>query len=144
MIAPYLIRRYMIDFNSVSEFSEFVSMSVPNFLQMTIKYWLPPLVADGDGRLITTIAERLPDPQPVSMLMLDQANHILPHAFMLQGIGQTHKTLTFVTNVLKTSVPDPSVLSTAQIVYSCLLPTLTEIVSYLGDNEADIMEAVRR
>lgn len=144
VIAPYLVRRLHSEPYGIAEFCEFVSMGVSNFVVMTYKHSLPRLFADGDIKLLEAVANVNGDGQTVGLLVLDQAHYILSHAFMLQGIGQTHKTLTFITNVLKSQSQDPSALNTASIVFSSLLPTLTEIVAYLGDEDVDVMEAVRK
>ena len=141
-IAPYLVRRMISEPYGIAEFCDFVSMVVPDFIRMTFKHTLPRLFADGDLKLLEAVAASAPEPKTVALLTLDQAHHILSHTFMLQGIGQTARTLKFITAVLKSAGQDPAAITTASIVFSSLLPTLTEIVSYLGDDDPDVTEAV--
>ena len=141
VIGPYLVRRLISEPNGLSEFCEFVSMGVSNFIDVTLRHSLPRLFADCDYRLLEAVAAASTRAKTVALLALDQAPYILSHAFMLQGVGETQRTLKFITRVIKNASQDSSV-TTAGFVFTSLLPTLSDIVTHLGDENIDVIEAV--
>ncbi|KAI0650476.1 hypothetical protein C8Q79DRAFT_901502 [Trametes meyenii] len=137
-IAPYLIRRLRSHPQGVHEFSRFLSVTQQEFIKLTLQHTLPRLYADGDLRAIEAVASDIGC--HAAMLILDQAHHILAHAFMLQGIGHTNKTINLILHVLNSANPrSPVGIST--LLDTCNVLLLTEIVVCLGDEDADIVEA---
>ncbi|KAI0832693.1 hypothetical protein BC628DRAFT_1309839 [Trametes gibbosa] len=141
-IAPYLVRRLKTNPGGIEEFCHFLSVSPHDFVNLTLKYTLPPLFANGDLKELDTVAAEMGT--NVARLVLDNTHPILAHAFMLQGVGQTNKTLQFILNVLKDAANQPESLNVATIVISCNVALLTELVECLGDEDPDVVDAASR
>ncbi|KAH9855081.1 hypothetical protein C2E23DRAFT_725567 [Lenzites betulinus] len=141
-IAPYLVRRLKTNPRGIQEFCHFLSVSPHDFVNLTLKYTLPPMFADGDRKGLDAVATEMS--ANVAKLVLDNTHPILAHAFMLQGVGHTNKTLQFILNVLKEVANQPESLNVATIVVSCNVALLTELVEYLGDEDPDVVDAASR
>ncbi|KAI0375920.1 hypothetical protein BV20DRAFT_933352 [Pilatotrama ljubarskyi] len=138
-IAPFLVHRLRTHPDGVQEFCHFLSVSQRDFINITLKHTLPQLFAESDLKGLEAVAAEMNT--NVAMLVLDHGHHILAHAFMLQGIGQTNKTLQFILNVLKAAATEGSTLQITNIIGSCTVLLLTEIVICLGDEDPDIADA---
>ncbi|KAI0353102.1 hypothetical protein OH77DRAFT_1497585 [Trametes cingulata] len=138
-IAPYLVHRLKTHPDGVQEFCHFLSVAQRDFIQITLKHTLPQLFAESDLKGLEAVAAEMNT--NVAMLVLDYGHHILAHAFMLQGIGQTNKTLQFILNVLKAAATEGSTLQITSIIGSCTVLLLTEIVICLGDEDPDVVDA---
>ena len=140
-IAPYLVNQLRTHPDGVQECCRFLSVSQYDFINLTLKYTLPQLFAESDLKGLDAVAREMNS--SVALLFLDQAHYILAHAFMLQGPGQTNKTLQFILNLLKAAATDASSLQISTLVGSCIVLLLTEIVICLGDEDPDVVDTVR-
>ncbi|KAI9000757.1 hypothetical protein BD414DRAFT_405932 [Trametes punicea] len=138
-IAPYLVDRFRTHPEGVQEICRFLSVSQYDFINLTLKYTLPQLFAASDLKGLEAVSGEMNS--SIALLVLDHAHHILAHAFMLQGIGQTHKTLQFILSTLKAAAIDGAALQITTLVGSCIVMLLTEIVICLGDEDLDVVDA---
>ncbi|KAI0638446.1 hypothetical protein C8Q77DRAFT_1046895 [Trametes polyzona] len=138
-ISPYLVRRLRTHPEGMQEICHFLSVSQRDFVNLTLKHTLPQLFAESDLKGLEAVAQEMG--KNIALLVLDNAQYILAHAFMLQGIGHTNKTLHFILNVLKAAATDASSLDLSTIVGSCNVLLLTEIVVCLGDEDPDVADA---
>ncbi|CDO73801.1 hypothetical protein BN946_scf185015.g130 [Trametes cinnabarina] len=138
-IAPYLVKRFKTHPDGVPEICRFLSVSQRDFINLTLKYTLPQLFADGDLKGLEAVGAEMGS--SVAMLVLDYAQNILAHAYMLQGFGQTNKTIKFILDVLKAAASDGSSLQIITLINSCIILLLAEIVICLGDEDPDIVDA---
>ncbi|KAI0660728.1 hypothetical protein C8Q70DRAFT_912237 [Cubamyces menziesii] len=141
-IAPYLVNQLRTHPDGVQECCRFLSVSQYDFINLTLKYTLPQLFAESDLKGLDAVAREMNS--SVALLFLDQAHYILAHAFMLQGPGQTNKTLQFILNLLKAAATDASSLQISTLVGSCIVLLLTEIVICLGDEDPDVVDTAAK
>ncbi|KAI0776189.1 hypothetical protein BD413DRAFT_469293 [Trametes elegans] len=138
-IAPFIVKRLKTHPHGVQEFCRFLSMSQRDFVELTLKHTLPRLFAESDLRGLEAVAAEAGS--TLAMLVLENAHYILAYVFMLQGIGQTNKTLQFILNVLRAAASDGSSLHMSTLIASCAMMLLTEIVICMGDEDPDVAEA---
>ncbi|KAI9068446.1 hypothetical protein FKP32DRAFT_1561636 [Trametes sanguinea] len=141
-IAPYLVKRFKTHPDGVQEICRFLSVSQHDFLNLTLKYTLPQLFADGDLKSLEAIRAELNRVFP--MLVLDHVHHILAHAYMLQGFGQTNKTIKFLIDVLKAEAKSGTAIQITTLISSCIIMLLAEIIICLGDLDPDVADAARQ
>lgn len=143
-IAPILVRRLTTELTGLNEFCSFISMAPPGFLKLTLKYTLPRLFAENDAKVLQAVADTVQekDDSKVGFLVLENSAYILAHVFMLQGVGQTNRSLQLILNLMREDVTNPDQLSLQSVVRSCLVTLLTELVAALGDEDPNTAEAV--
>lgn len=145
-IAPYLVSRLVTEPGCLAEFCSFLSRSQSDFINLTLKYSLPRLFAEENAKVLDivsrTVRAETEKRKNIGLLVLDQAHYILAYLFMLPGVSQTPKALRFVLKCLRESANDPDGVSIRAVVKSCLLFLLTEIVTYLGDEDPEVVDRV--
>ncbi|TBU47261.1 hypothetical protein BD309DRAFT_856414 [Dichomitus squalens] len=142
-IAPYLVRRMISEPDGIAEFCRLLSVTLEDFVNLTLKHSLPPLFADGQAKVLEAVAA-IVRKHNIALLVLDGAHWILSHSFMLTGIGQTNRGLQFILGVLRENAQDPTAIDIASVARSCLINLLGEIVVCLGDENPDTVEAAHQ
>ncbi|KAI0720383.1 hypothetical protein C8T65DRAFT_736114 [Cerioporus squamosus] len=143
-IAPYLARRIISEPDGLQEFSRFLSMSDKAFLKHTLRLSLPSLFADCDTRVLTAVARRVYDDPRLHTLVFDEPARIVSHVLMLQGIGQTHRTLQFISDIMEAEMPtQKKAFKIWDLITGCMVNVIAELVATLGDQDPDVSEAAR-
>ncbi|KAI1796128.1 hypothetical protein LXA43DRAFT_880633 [Ganoderma leucocontextum] len=139
-IAPHLVGRLLSEPDCIAEFCRILSVTLEDFVNLTLKHSLPCLFADANKKVLEAVST-IVGKHNIALLVLDGAHYILSYSLMLMGLGQTNKGLTFILNVLRDNAHDPTAITIASVARSCLIHLLTEIVVYLGDPDPDKVEA---
>lgn len=115
-----------------------MTTSCVDFINATLPFTLPTLYGNCDLKVLQKIAQDL-DSKP-SNLFLSHSHRILAHIFRLQAPGQTNKALAFIIKTLTDDTTNGSI-GIQNVVQSCVVPLLAELVVGLGDEgpKADIV-----
>ena len=141
-IAPHLVRRIISEPDGLIEFCRFLAITVDAFLKLSLRYTLPPLLADGESKALVAIAQAVFNDTRLSVLVFEQPARILSHVLMLQGIGQTTKTLKLISDTMKAELPDPQTFNLWTLIAGCMVNIIAELVTALGDEDPNTVEAV--
>ncbi|RDX53828.1 hypothetical protein OH76DRAFT_1342536 [Lentinus brumalis] len=140
-IAPYLVRRIISEPSGLDEFTRFVSMTLPAFLDSTLRHTLPCLFADCDTKVLTAVANHVLDDPKLHTLLFKEPARIVSHVLMLQGIGQTNKTFQFILDVMDAEMGQKQAFTIWNLITGCMINVIAELVAALGDTDPDVSEA---
>jgi serine/threonine-protein kinase ATR len=138
-VAPFLIFRMCTKPSLLMESCRLMSISPTDFISVTLPRTLPQLFAGCELKVLEAIAKDLAT-KP-SSLFLKHSHEVLAHVFLLQGPGQTNKALTFILKVL-TDAAENATIDIQNVVKSCVVPLLAELVIVMGDENAETAEMV--
>ncbi|KAI0938155.1 hypothetical protein AcV7_003428 [Taiwanofungus camphoratus] len=137
-IAPFLVARLCTQPNLLVEACRFLSISPADFILVTLEHTLPHIFVSCDAKVLDAISQETG--QKIASLFVKRAHEVLAYVFRLQGPGQTNRVLSFMLKFFQEKARTTTIDIT-NIVRSCLVPLLAEIVLVLGDDDADQAEA---
>ena len=140
LIAPFLVSRICSQPSLLTESCRFLCISPTDFLSVNLPRTLPYLFGQCDHKVLETIGRELS--KKVSTLFLNYSHEILAYVFQLSGTGQTSKSIDFILQVLNDAT-DNVTIDTKNVVKSCAVPLLAELVIVMGDENAERAEVVR-
>ncbi|PFH50130.1 hypothetical protein AMATHDRAFT_145857 [Amanita thiersii Skay4041] len=128
-IAPFLITRMCSQPILFQEACRAMGTQPHQFIVSNLARSAPQVFADCDKQVLESLAKELSTTP--STLFLKHSHKILAHVFL--RLGQPTKALNFILKIL---VEDSQggTISVANVIKSCLVPLLTELIIYLGDD----------
>ncbi|KAJ3131138.1 hypothetical protein HK100_006742 [Physocladia obscura] len=135
LMLPYLsnISIYLIDHLEVDgllkEFSKVINMSQRSFVEQTISHTLPHLVINQKTDEIKDIAALLNT--NISILCVNQISHVLKVIFMLNNADEAERSIRYVIEIAQIEIQQG--LSVTNLILSCALELVTNLVMELGD-----------
>lgn len=136
-ISIYVVSLLPKNPDPIMEVCRFLSKSTTEFLNMTSKYFLPKLFANRDVESLHYINKTLG--ASVSSLYLDSAAEVLAHIFLLEGVDDCDKALTFLVETLKSGNAS-SEINLVVVVRSSINLLLAKLVIAMGNSESDNSE----
>ena len=122
----------------LTETCRFLSLPVPDFLLYTQVHTLPHLFGSCNRVVLDRLGELLD--QKVSDMFLNASSDILSYVFMLPG-PEEERASEFVLNVL-TQAANQAEIALANVVRSCIVPLLANLVIAMGSDDLKRLESV--
>ncbi|RDB19974.1 Serine/threonine-protein kinase atr [Hypsizygus marmoreus] len=129
-VAPFLVSRSCSQPGLIHEACRLMGMSTLTFISMTRLATYPKLFGSCELKVLQQIASDLE--VSVSALYLQESAQILAHVFQLQGPGQTQRALDFIEKIVNGNLAAGSTITTQQLIRSCTVPLLAELVVEMG------------
>ncbi|KAK1226693.1 hypothetical protein PQX77_010337 [Marasmius sp. AFHP31] len=133
-LAPYLVAKICSDRTLLGEACKLLGMGQSDFVAVTLPRTLPVIVASCDQKVLSAVAKEIGN-KPSAILM-KHSHEVLAYVYLLPTPGQTDEALRFVIETLGASTDSDSV-NTQSVVKSCIVPLLAEIVTRLGNSNAE-------
>ncbi|KAF8659134.1 hypothetical protein AX16_001904, partial [Volvariella volvacea WC 439] len=133
-IAPYVIVRIQSHPTLLTDVCRILTMAPSDFISATLKYTLPPLIAQGELNVVNMLAVQIGVPR--SELYLQNSSKILAYIFLQNGDTSTDRGLSNLLKYLDNpDIPFPS------IVKSSMSGLLGELVVTLGDEDQRVAQS---
>ncbi|KAF9567437.1 hypothetical protein CPC08DRAFT_22231 [Agrocybe pediades] len=142
-LAPYIARQLTLQPDLLGEACRVLSITPPDFLNITATRTLPVVYASCDLNALNVIAQQMS--KPPSHLLVTYAHSILAHILLLPEDAMK-KAVKFVLKVVNDVSSSP--IDMQSLVRSCLVPLLAQLVVVLGhenkERAGDGLLALRR
>lgn len=125
--------------NALLETCRFLSLSPRDFLSVTLPSTLPQLFGTRNIVALSSLQRELD--RPLSSLFLNNSAEILAHVFLLNNTRATDEALKFILRTLSEAANNASI-TVANVVKSCIMPLLGNLIVSMGDPESNRSEAV--
>lgn len=125
--------------NALLETCRFLSLSPRDFLSVTLPSTLPHLFGSRNLPALNAVQRELG--RPLSSLFLNNSAEVLAHVFLLEGTRNTDKSLEFILNTLSEAANN-AVIGVSNVVKSCIMPLLGNLVVAMGDQDKKQSDAV--
>jgi serine/threonine-protein kinase ATR len=140
-VAPLVVTRMCTHPSLLTETCNFLSMTPVDLISVTLSRTLPQLFAHAQLKVLQEIAKHLDVTLP--NLFLRHPHQILANVFLLQGSVQTNNALTFIINHLVGESGSNKTIGVHNLISSCWVPLLVELVIILGSDDKVQKELVR-
>ncbi|KAL0070158.1 hypothetical protein AAF712_002648 [Marasmius tenuissimus] len=139
-LAPYLVAKICSDRTLLGEACKLLGMGQSDFIAVTLPRTLPVIVASCDQKVLNAVAKEIGN--KASAILMKHSHEVLAYVFLLPTPGQTDEALRFVIETLGASTDSDSV-NIQSVVKSCIVPLLAEIVTRLGNLNAEKVAEAR-
>lgn len=125
------------------ELCRVLSISSADFWSRAHTFVLPQLVATRNLAALESIAREMST--SASHLLLQNANIILHHLFMLENETTIHRATRFFVHTLQSAAAnkEKAAINLTALTKSCIVPLLAELVISLGAKEVSSQDRVR-
>jgi serine/threonine-protein kinase ATR len=134
MVAPYLVSRICTHPSLLAESCRFLAISPTDFITLTLSRTLPDLFANCNNKALNKVADEVSKKPP--SLFMNYAHEILAEVFLQSSPGRTKNALSFILKVLRDAA-DNVIIDIPNIITSCIVPLLAEIVSVMGAEDPE-------
>lgn len=125
----------------LQEFCRFISVASSDFIEQTLDDTLALVVCNRDHSCLSKIAGALHDKSPAALL-LNHAGSILPKVFLLASTADTDRVLGFMVEEMSRNSKPQQRIEDADIVRSCLVRVICDLVCELGNDNKDMRHRV--
>jgi serine/threonine-protein kinase ATR len=130
-ISVFAVSRMISQPSLLTQLSRFVSMDSPELVRHTLSDTLPYLFVNRNDRVLDAIGAELGE--KVSTLLMEHSSDILARVFLLPNDADTSITLTFIVKTLNDDTKGNSDIQVKNIVQTCYIPLLAELVIVMGE-----------
>lgn len=131
-ISVFAVSRMISQPGLLGQLSRFVSMDSPELVRHTLSDTLPYLFVNRNDRVLDAIGAELGE--KVSTLLMEHSSDILARIFLLPNDVETNRTLSFIVKVLNDDTKGNSDIQVKNIVQTCYIPLLAELVIVMGED----------
>ncbi|KAK7033561.1 hypothetical protein VNI00_012785 [Paramarasmius palmivorus] len=139
-LAPVLVNKICLERHLLAEACKVMAISTHDFLTITLSRTVPSIVGARNQIVLDTIAKEIGS-KPANILM-KHAHETLAYAFLLPTEAETTAVLDFFIQTLTAAQPQVQI-DAQNVVKSCVVPLLAELVIIMGDADAQTAQMAK-